>query len=124
VYVLPKHLRREWRACTSERSGVKLTTLTQEQASYIGVPGGRAVQADHYTVLADSDQRIAIVKETAASGGRFLGGSGAAQRLALRTFTGQLRNASGCCCPASPISSQSPSSPPRCGGRPERVPPW
>ena len=36
---------RRSRACTSGKLGVKLTKLTEEQADYIGVPVGRALQA-------------------------------------------------------------------------------
>ncbi|MCD7936317.1 MAG: adenosylhomocysteinase [Tannerellaceae bacterium] len=48
VYRLPKHLDEEVARLHLERIGVKLTTLTQEQADYIGVPVEGPYKADHY----------------------------------------------------------------------------
>jgi adenosylhomocysteinase len=48
VYVLPKHLDEKVARLHLERIGVKLTTLTQEQADYIGVPVEGPFKADHY----------------------------------------------------------------------------
>jgi len=48
VYVLPKHLDEKVARLHLERIGVKLTTLTQEQADYIGVPVAGPFKADHY----------------------------------------------------------------------------
>ena len=39
---------RRSRACTSSKLGVKLTTLTPEQAEYIGVPVDGPYKPDHY----------------------------------------------------------------------------
>jgi len=48
VYRLPKHLDEEVARLHLERIGVKLTTLSQEQADYIGVPVNGPYKADHY----------------------------------------------------------------------------
>jgi len=48
VYVLPKHLDEKVAALHLEKLGVKLTTLTQRQAEYIGVPESGPFKADHY----------------------------------------------------------------------------
>jgi adenosylhomocysteinase len=48
VYVLPKALDEEVARLHLERVGVKLTTLTQEQADYIGVPVEGPYKPDHY----------------------------------------------------------------------------
>jgi adenosylhomocysteinase len=48
VYVLPKHLDEKVAQLHLERIGVKLTTLTQEQADYIGVPVHGPFKAEHY----------------------------------------------------------------------------
>ncbi len=48
VYRLPKHLDEEVARLHLERIGVKLTTLTPEQASYIGVDVNGPYKADHY----------------------------------------------------------------------------
>jgi adenosylhomocysteinase len=48
VYVLPKHLDEKVARLHLERIGVRLTTLTQEQADYIGVPVQGPYKADHY----------------------------------------------------------------------------
>lgn len=48
VYVLPKHLDEEVARLHLEKLGVKLTTLTQEQADYIGVPVDGPYKTDHY----------------------------------------------------------------------------
>jgi adenosylhomocysteinase len=48
VYVLPKHLDEKVARLHLERIGVKLTKLTQEQASYIGVPVEGPFKPEHY----------------------------------------------------------------------------
>ncbi|MEL7588866.1 MAG: adenosylhomocysteinase [Prolixibacteraceae bacterium] len=48
VYRLPKHLDEEVARLHLEQLGVKLTTLTSEQAAYIGVPVGGPYKPDHY----------------------------------------------------------------------------
>jgi len=48
VYVLPKHLDEKVAALHLEKLGVKLSTLTQKQADYIGVPVDGPFKPDHY----------------------------------------------------------------------------
>jgi adenosylhomocysteinase len=48
VYVLPKHLDEKVAALHLEKLGVKLTTLNQKQADYIGVPVEGPFKPDHY----------------------------------------------------------------------------
>ena len=48
VYVLPKHLDEEVARLHLGRLGVKLTTLTKEQADYIGVDVKGPFKPDHY----------------------------------------------------------------------------
>lgn len=48
VYTLPKHLDEKVARLHLDKLGVKLTTLTPEQASYIGVPVEGPYKADHY----------------------------------------------------------------------------
>ncbi len=48
VYVLPKHLDEKVAMLHLEKLGVKLTTLTEKQASYIGVPTAGPFKPDHY----------------------------------------------------------------------------
>lgn len=48
VYRLPKHLDEEVARLHLEKIGVKLTTLTPEQADYIGVPASGPYKPDHY----------------------------------------------------------------------------
>jgi adenosylhomocysteinase len=48
VYVLPKHLDEKVAALHLEKLGVKLTTLSQKQADYIGVPTTGPFKPDHY----------------------------------------------------------------------------
>jgi adenosylhomocysteinase len=48
VYVLPKHLDEKVAALHLEKLGVKLTTLSQKQADYIGVSQTGPFKADHY----------------------------------------------------------------------------
>jgi adenosylhomocysteinase len=48
VYVLPKHLDEEVARLHLEKLGVRLTTLSQEQADYIGVPVDGPYKANHY----------------------------------------------------------------------------
>jgi len=48
VYMLPKRLDEEVARLHLEKIGVKLTTLSQEQADYIGVPVDGPYKPDHY----------------------------------------------------------------------------
>ena len=48
VYVLPKHLDEKVARLHLDRIGAKLTTMTKEQADYIGVPVDGPYKADHY----------------------------------------------------------------------------
>ena len=48
VYMLPKRLDEEVARLHLEKLGVKLTTLTQEQADYIGVPVEGPYKSEHY----------------------------------------------------------------------------
>jgi adenosylhomocysteinase len=48
VYVLPKHLDEKVAALHLDKLGVKLTTLSQRQADYIGVPVAGPFKPDHY----------------------------------------------------------------------------
>jgi adenosylhomocysteinase len=48
VYTLPKHLDEEVARLHLEKIGVKLTTLTKEQADYLGVPVEGPYKPDHY----------------------------------------------------------------------------
>ncbi|MFK8027081.1 MAG: adenosylhomocysteinase [Gammaproteobacteria bacterium] len=48
VYILPKHLDEEVARLHLDQIGAKLTTLTDEQAAYIGVPVNGPYKADHY----------------------------------------------------------------------------
>ncbi|MDR2138132.1 MAG: adenosylhomocysteinase [Tannerella sp.] len=48
VYRLPKHLDEEVARLHLERVGARLTTLTREQADYIGVPTEGPYKAEHY----------------------------------------------------------------------------
>ena len=48
VYVLPKHLDEKVAALHLEKLGVKLTTLTDAQARYIGVATEGPFKPDHY----------------------------------------------------------------------------
>jgi len=48
VYVLPKHLDEKVASLHLEKLGVKLTTLTDKQASYIGVSTKGPFKPDHY----------------------------------------------------------------------------
>ena len=48
VYMLPKRLDEEVARLHLDKIGVRLTTLTQEQADYIGVPVDGPYKADHY----------------------------------------------------------------------------
>ena len=48
VYVLPKHLDEKVARLHLDRIGARLTTLTDEQASYIGVPKEGPYKPDHY----------------------------------------------------------------------------
>jgi adenosylhomocysteinase len=48
VYVLPKHLDEKVARLHLDALGVKLTTLTDEQAAYIGVPVQGPYKPDHY----------------------------------------------------------------------------
>jgi len=48
VYVLPKHLDEKVAALHLEKLGVKLTKLSDKQASYIGVPSAGPFKPEHY----------------------------------------------------------------------------
>ena len=48
MYRLPKHLDEEVARLHLAQIGVKLTTLTDEQAAYLGIPVGGPYKADHY----------------------------------------------------------------------------
>ncbi|MBI2813095.1 MAG: adenosylhomocysteinase [Opitutae bacterium] len=48
VYRLPKHLDEEVARLHLEKIGAKLTTLTKEQAEYLGVPVGGPYKPEHY----------------------------------------------------------------------------
>lgn len=48
VYILPKHLDEKVARLHLEKIGVKLTTLTQEQADYINVPVDGPYKQEHY----------------------------------------------------------------------------
>ena len=48
VYVLPKHLDEKVAKLHLERIGARLTTLSQEQANYIGVPVQGPYKPEHY----------------------------------------------------------------------------
>ncbi len=48
VYVLPKHLDEKVARLHLDRIGVNLTTLTEQQADYIGVSAGGPYKPDHY----------------------------------------------------------------------------
>lgn len=48
VYILPKHLDEKVARLHLEKIGVRLTTLTQEQADYINVPVEGPYKQDHY----------------------------------------------------------------------------
>jgi adenosylhomocysteinase len=48
VHVLPKHLDEKVARLHLDALGVRLSTLTKEQASYIGVPVEGPYKPDHY----------------------------------------------------------------------------
>jgi len=48
VYTLPKHLDEEVARLHLEKLGVKLTTLTEDQSAYLGVPVAGPYKPDHY----------------------------------------------------------------------------
>ncbi|MDQ3038277.1 MAG: adenosylhomocysteinase, partial [Pseudomonadota bacterium] len=48
VYILPKHLDEEVARLHLEKIGVKLTTLTTEQADYLGVSVNGPYKPEHY----------------------------------------------------------------------------
>ena len=48
VYTLPKHLDEKVARLQLKTLNVQLTTLTQQQADYIGVPVEGPYKADHY----------------------------------------------------------------------------
>ena len=48
VYVLPKHLDEEVARLHLESLGVHLTTLTEDQASYLGVSPEGPYKSEHY----------------------------------------------------------------------------
>jgi len=48
VYTLPKHLDEEVARLHLEKLGVKLTELTEDQSSYLGIPTNGPYKPDHY----------------------------------------------------------------------------
>ena len=48
VYTLPKHLDEEVARLHLQKIGAKLTTLSEKQAGYIGVPVEGPYKPDHY----------------------------------------------------------------------------
>jgi adenosylhomocysteinase len=48
VYTLPKHLDEEVARLHLDKLGVKLTTLTEDQAAYLGIPVGGPYKPEHY----------------------------------------------------------------------------
>ena len=48
VYTLPKHLDEEVARLHLDKLGVRLTTLTDTQAAYLGVPVAGPFKPDHY----------------------------------------------------------------------------
>jgi adenosylhomocysteinase len=48
VYTLPKHLDEEVARLHLDKLGVRLTTLTEDQSTYLGVPVAGPYKADHY----------------------------------------------------------------------------
>ena len=48
MYILPKKLDEEVARLHLEKIGVKLTTLTDEQAAYLGVPKDGPYKPEHY----------------------------------------------------------------------------
>jgi adenosylhomocysteinase len=48
VYTLPKHLDEKVAMLHLDALGVKLTKLTEEQASYLGLPANGPFKSDHY----------------------------------------------------------------------------
>jgi adenosylhomocysteinase len=48
VYTLPKHLDEEVARLHLDKLGVKLTKLTEEQSTYLGIPVGGPYKSDHY----------------------------------------------------------------------------
>ena len=48
VYMLPKHLDEQVARLHLDHLGVKLTTLSKEQADYIGVPVDGPYKPEHY----------------------------------------------------------------------------
>ena len=48
VYTLPKHLDEEVARLHLDKLGVKLTTLTEEQATYLGIPADGPYKPEYY----------------------------------------------------------------------------
>jgi adenosylhomocysteinase len=48
VYTLPKHLDEKVASLHLDKIGVKLTKLTSEQATYLGLPQQGPYKPDHY----------------------------------------------------------------------------
>ena len=48
VYTLPKHLDEEVARLHLDKLGVRLTTMTEEQAAYLGIPVGGPYKPEHY----------------------------------------------------------------------------
>ena len=76
VYTLPKHLDEKVARLHLDKIGVKLSKLTDKQATYIGVPEGGPYKADHYRYLIEN----ALASRTSRPGsmpGPFVTGSAA-----------------------------------------------
>ena len=48
VYILPKHLDEEVARLHLDKIGAKLTKLSDDQASYLGIPAQGPYKPDHY----------------------------------------------------------------------------
>ena len=48
VYVLPKHLDEKVASLHIEKLGIKLTKLSKEQSTYLGMPEAGPFKPDHY----------------------------------------------------------------------------
>ena len=89
VYTLPKHLDEKVARLHLDKLGVKLTTLSEEQAEYIGVPGRGPVQARALPLLstrtACSNWRV---RRGQGSGGH--AGCASGRNSAMQDFAGKV----------------------------------
>ena len=60
MYTLPKHLDEEVARLHLEKLGVKLTTLTEDQAAYLGIPVGRPLQARPLPLLTHAPEPASL----------------------------------------------------------------